>query len=453
MTAWPRDLELVGADVEVPLVDGRAVRAVDLDRAATTPSLAAVRDAVIELLPCYGAPHRGAGYKSSVTTRAYEDAREAVGRFVGARAGDAVVFVRNTTEACNLLAHCVGRDADVVVFELEHHANLLPWRRLGARPLPVPRSPGELLDSIEAAVAGRHHERLLVALTGVSNVTGELMPYEEAAEIAHRAGGRLFLDAAQLAPHRAIDVAASGVDYLALSGHKLYAPFGSGALVGRRDWLEAGAPMLEGGGAVSLVTSGGVVWKQAPERLESGTPSVLGAVALGVACDLFSTVGMDVLASVEHALAARLDGLLAEVPGLRRLAIFGGGAAHVGVACFELPGLDHGLVAAALSAEHGVGVRSGCFCAHPLVRELLGVAAGDMEAAARRLAGGEDVRLPGAVRASLGIGTGVEDLDRLAAALGDLAEQGPRWTYRRRSGDGPFEPDPDPRPAAWQGTR
>ena len=446
--AWPAGLELVGDDVEVPLVDGRAVRAVDLDRAATTPSLKAVRDAVVELLPYYGSAHRGAGYKSVVTTRAFEGAREAVRRFVGARPDDAVVFVRSTTEACNLLAHCVGEDADVVVLELEHHANLLPWRRLGARPLPVPRSRDELISSIEAAVAARRSERLLVALTGVSNVTGELMPYEEVAAIAHRAGGRLFLDAAQLAPHRAVDAGASGVDYLALSGHKLYAPFGAGALVGRRDWLEAGAPMLEGGGAVSLVTSDLVVWKQAPERLESGTPNVLGAVALGAACDLLSATGMDVLATVEQALADQLDRLLAGVPGLRRLSIFGEAGQHVGVACFELQGLDHGLVAAALSAEHGVGVRSGCFCAHPLVRELLGVAPGEMEAAARRMAGGAGVRLPGAVRASLGIGTSPEDLARLAAALGELAERGPRWTYRGPDGDGPFEPDPDPRPGA-----
>jgi selenocysteine lyase/cysteine desulfurase len=443
---WPAGLELVGAEVEVPLVDGRVVRAVDLDRAATTPCLRAVKEAVDGLLPCYGAPHRGAGWKSLVTTRAYERARAAVGSFLGAPSDATVVFVRNTTEACNLLASQLAGRCDVIVHELEHHADLLPWRRIGATELAVPRCTEDLLSALRAALGReRRHADLLVAITGVSNVTGEVLPVAEVAAMVHEAGGRLFVDAAQLAPHRAIDMAVSGIDYLALSGHKLYAPFGCGALAGRADWLRRGEPMLLGGGAPVLVTDETVVWKDLPDRLEAGTPNVIGAVALGAACERLSEVGMARIESIEAELVAALDSLLAAVPGLTRLSILGPGSDHAGVACFTLDGVPHGLVAAALSAEHGIGVRSGCFCAHELVRELLGVSRADAAAAARRLAAGEVVSLPGAVRASIGIGTSFADLHRLAAALHSLASDGPAWCYRQANGDGPFEPDPDPR--------
>jgi selenocysteine lyase/cysteine desulfurase len=443
---WPAGLELIGIDTEVPLVDGRFVRAVDLDRAATTPCLVAVKQAVDELLPYYGAPHRGAGYKSLVTTRAFERARRSVGRFVGAGEDDTVVFVRNTTEACNLLASQLAGSCDVVVFELEHHADLLPWRRLGARVLPVPAGPDELLDALGKALADRQQADLLVALTGISNVTGEAMPLEAVAELVHAAGARLFVDAAQLAPHRPIGMAATGIDYLALSGHKLYAPFGCGALIGRRDWLERSEPMLVGGGSPVLVTDETVVWKPLPDRLEAGTANVVGAIALGTACELLAEIGMDRIAAIEHRLVDALDDLLAGVPGLTRLFMLGDRAEHAGVACFTLSGLPHGLAAAALSAEHGIGVRSGCFCAHGLIRELLGVTRQEAATAARRLASGEAVTLPGALRVSVGIGTSFEDLARLSEALQELAGGGPRWRYRQQGGDGPYEPDPDPRP-------
>ncbi len=310
----------------------------------------------------------------------------------------------------------------------------------------MPRSAGELAASIAQALRNTNPQReCLVALTGVSNVTGEVLPLGRIADLVHDAGGRLFVDAAQLAPHRAIDMDAAGIDYLALSGHKLYAPFGCGALVGRPDWLRRGEPMLLGGGAPVLVTDETVVWKDLPERLEAGTPNVVGAVALGAACERLAAVGMAAIEAVEDELVALLDARLGAVPGLNRLFALGGGVQHAGVACFTLDGLPDGLVAAALSAEHGIGVRSGCFCAHVLMRELLGVTTAEASAAAARLAAGEHVGLPGAVRASVGIGTRFEDLDRLGVALGELVAGGPSWTYRQRSGDGPYEPEPDPR--------
>ncbi|MDA8295599.1 MAG: aminotransferase class V-fold PLP-dependent enzyme [Actinomycetota bacterium] len=444
---WPAGLELIGADAPIPLVTGETVRGVDLDRAATTPCLEVVKAAVDALLPYYGAPSRGASFKARVTTESYERARAAVARFVGARPSDVVCFVRNTTEACNLLAHLVEGVTDVVCFELEHHADLLPWRRIGATVLPTPGHPAELIEQLSRVIAAPRSRPLLVALTGVSNVTGELLPLDDiAATIATSGDARLFVDAAQLAPHRAIDMAASGIDYLALSGHKLYAPFGAGALIGARDWLERKDPPLLGGGAVVLVTDDDVVFKGAPDRLEAGTPNVVGAVALGTACDALAAVGMAALERLESELTRALDARLAAVPRLTRHTLWKGEADHVGVACFNLEGCHHGHVAAALSCEHGIGVRHGCFCAHLLVRDLLGISAAESRQAAATLRSGGAVELPGAVRASIGIGTTIADLDRLQDALVELTSKGARWRYEQREPGGEFVPTPDPRP-------
>ena len=232
---------MLGADTEVACVDGRMVRYANLDHAASTPVMADVWAAVEAFVPWYSSVHRGTGFKSQVATAEFEGAREAVARFVGARPDDDVVFARNTTEAINVLAASLPEGTRVLSSRVEHHANMLPWRRHDVRLLPFTASAGELLDATERALrAGRID---LVAVTGASNVTGEVWPVAELAELAHRHGASLFVDAAQLAPHRAIDMTRAGIDLLAFSGHKLYAPFGAGALVGR---LGAGEPLLRG---------------------------------------------------------------------------------------------------------------------------------------------------------------------------------------------------------------
>ncbi|MBP2366737.1 aminotransferase class V-fold PLP-dependent enzyme [Pseudonocardia parietis] len=423
VAALPR---VTGAELTVPLVDGTRVRYCDLDSAASTPPLEAVAAHVAEVLPHYGSVHRGAGWTSRVCTSLLERARADVARFVRARADDCVVFTRNTTDALGLLARAVP--GPVVTLDLEHHATLLAWRHTEHRVVRAGDTIAATLDALRAELAARP-DAALVAVTGASNVTGELLPVARIVEIAHAAGARVCVDAAQLAPHRRVDLAGWGADYVALSGHKLYAPYGAGVLAGRRDWLDAAAPHLAGGGAVRsvVVEEGrtGTAWLPAPQRHEGGTPNVLGAAALGAACRALEPIVDDEVPAHERALAARLHDGLARVPGLRVLSCFDDAADRTATVSFALDDLPAGLVAAALSAEYGIGVRDGRFCAHPLLD---------------RLTGGQD-----AVRASLGLRTGTDDVDRLVTALERLVRRGPRWTYAVR--DGRWSPTPDPRPA------
>jgi selenocysteine lyase/cysteine desulfurase len=302
---------------------------------------------------------------------------------------------------------------------------MLPWRRHEVRLLPFARSADELIDATERALRAERFD--LVAVTGASNVTGEVWPVAELAELAHRHGAELFVDAAQLAPHRAIDMARSGIDHLALSGHKLYAPFGSGALVGR---LRDGEPLLAGGGAIKLVTVDDVTWAPPPDRYEAGSPNVVGVVALAATCRRLLALGMDAVAAHERSLAVRLWTALESVPGLEMLTLWPRGTVdRVGVATFNLHGYRDPLLAAILSAEHAIGVRHGCFCAHPLMTHLLGVPQAESERLHAELRAGRHPQLPGAVRASIGLGTTVEDVDRLVAALREIAAHGPRSRY------------------------
>ncbi|NUW43710.1 aminotransferase class V-fold PLP-dependent enzyme [Nonomuraea rhodomycinica] len=405
---------VLGADLEVPVKGGRLVGYANLDYAASAPCLEPVSAAVTAALPAYSSVHRGAGYASQLTTARYEQARHTVRAFVGARADDAVIFTRNTTDATNLLAGCLPAGATAVVFDTEHHASLLPWERVVR--LAPPAFPGEAVRAADEALAALDGPKLLV-VTAASNVTGELWPIAALAHIAHRHGARILVDAAQLVPHRRLNLTALDLDYVAFSGHKLYAPFGAGVLVGRRDWLAAGEPYLKGGGAVRSVApagSGDTEWHEDPEpRHEAGTPNVLGAIALAAACDALTATGWTALVREEERLIARLRAGLASIEGVRELSLWGPDHPRVGIVSFTVDGLAAREVAEALSGEYGIGVRDGKFCAHPFVRHLLGTTDGGCEDGTAS-----------AVRASIGIGTTEEHVDRLVAALRVLAARG-----------------------------
>ncbi|MFD0557721.1 selenocysteine lyase/cysteine desulfurase [Stackebrandtia endophytica] len=425
---------------DVPLLDGTRVRYANFDYAASAPCSAAAAQAVAELLPRYTAVHRGAGWLSQQCTTSYEEARRDVARFVGARADDHVIFTRHTTEATTLLARSLPEGCRVVAFESEHHANLLPWKNLIR--LPAPDSPTAAVRSIAAAltVLG-DDDPVLVAVTGASNVTGELFPIVEIARVTRRFGARLLVDAAQLAPHRRIDLTSWDADYVVFSGHKLYAPFGTGVLAGRGDWLDVAEPHLAGGGAAAYVgdATGDIAWRTGPGRHEGGSPNVVGAVALAAVCRSFSDSTWERITDREESLRRRLAAGLNRIPGVRQLHLFGADSARVGTVAFTVDGLNADLVAAALSAEYGIGVRDGLFCAHPLTRRLTRRAR-DVAGPTHRGRHGDDLQ---AVRASVGLGSTEDDVDRLIEAVSILAADGPAWRYRVVNGR--LAPVNDPR--------
>lgn len=412
--------------VQVPLVTGGSVDYANLDVAASAPALASVAAAVAEALPGYASVHRGAGYLSQVSTARYESARDTVAAFVGAREDDVCVLTRNTTDSLTLLAGCLPADGAVLVLDVEHHADLLPWQQRShdlCDVLVAAPTVAGTLDLLAGALAARRY--VLVAVTGASNVTGESLPLREVADLAHAHGALVVVDGAQLVPHRRFSLAESGADWVAFSGHKLYAPFGTGALVGRRDWLDTGRPHLPGGGAVGQVDLDATTWVAAPHRHEGGSPNVLGAVALAAACDALAALAPGELEEHERGLRARLVEGLTGVDGVRLLRIWSDSVDPTGVVSFTVAGADPGLVAAYLSAEHGIGVRDGRFCAHPLLARL-----------------GVD---GGALRASVGVGTSSEDVDRLVTAITRFVADGPGTDYAVV--DGRHQPVADPRPA------
>jgi selenocysteine lyase/cysteine desulfurase len=236
------------------------------------------------------------------------------------------------------------------------------------------------------------------------------------------------------------------IDCLAFSGHKMYAPFGAGALVLRTELVRDAEPLLAGGGAVDFVTLDDVLWTGMPDRLEAGSPNVIGAIALGVAASTLGAVGMDRIAEHERDLLARLEDGLRSLPRVKLLRLWDGPSVdRLGVVTFSVEGMHHALVAGALSAEHAIGVRHGCFCAHPYITHLLGIDALAADSVRSSLRRGERAGIPGAVRASFGIGTAERDVDAFISALTELLEGGPRLGYRQDEHTGDFLPVGDSR--------
>jgi selenocysteine lyase/cysteine desulfurase len=447
VTAPP--LPLVGDGIPVPCADGTERPYLSLVAAAPTGALRTVLARVEEFVPWYSSVHRGAGYKSQLATCSYEDARSAALAFAGrtsppggsgnAGRGDVAIICRNTTEALNHLAYRLRLACDdvVVTTVAEHHANLLPWSRAATcRYVECGRDGTFGVGDVTAALDRRPAPRLL-AITGASNITGWMPPLAEIIAAAHDRGVPVVVDAAQLAPHRPLPADA---DFLAWSGHKMYAPFGAGVLVGPGQAFADGDPFLVGGGAVDLVDLDEVLWTAPPEREEAGSPNVVGAVAMHAAIDTLTSIGWPALIGHEHRIARSLRRGLASIPGVRLLGP-GAGAETLPVATFTVEGVQHALVAARLAAEDAIGVRHGCFCAHPYLMRLLGHTREDMHRHRDEIRRGDRSRMPGAIRASAGINTTEDDVARLIAAVERVARADPPPVpYRRDPRTGDFFP-------------
>jgi cysteine desulfurase/selenocysteine lyase len=346
-----------------------------LDNAATTQKPRAVIDAIRRYYEEGNANvHRGVHYLSEVATRAHDEARVKVARFLGGVDPHEVIFVRGTTEAINLVAQTFGRQRvgpgdEIVVSELEHHSNIVPWQLLcrekGARlrVLPVTDAGDVRLDQLDALLGPRTR---LLAVTHVSNALGTVNPVKELVERAHARGVPVLVDGAQAAPHLSADVKALGADFYAFSGHKLYGPMGIGVLWGKKALLEEMPPWQGGGDMILSVTWEETTFAALPHKFEAGTPDVAGAVGLAAALDWVSAVGLPAIAAHERALIAALLDALHDLPEVR---VVGTPRERAGVVSF-LPGDVHPHDAGTILDRQGVAVRAGHHCAQPVLHRL-----------------------------------------------------------------------------------
>lgn len=459
MPTFERQLELetrlpaiIGATHPVPLLDGRTVDGIYFDNAASTKPFAQVSDFLKSIEPFYSNIHRGTGFDSIYCTHLYEEARRIILDFVGGDPERQIVIpVRNTTEGLNLLAMSMEFDKSrdlVITSMMEHHSNDLPWRG-PARVEYIPADTGGILDLAWLEARLKHHGGAvkLVSVTGASNVVGTVTPIHEIARLAHAHGARICVDAAQLLPHRPVDMGAADdpgrLDYLVFSAHKLNSPYGEGAVIGDFSHFKEAAPYLQGGGTVYSVGLDHVIWADPPDKQEAGTPNILGMLAMAKALKVMGEFGMDNLVAHEQALTRRLLAGIAEIP---RIGVFGMTDPEdlenrLGVVSFTVAGLHHALVAAILSYEGGICVRNGCFCAHPLIKQLLNVSPEQEAAFEAAIHEGDRSDVPGAVRASIGIHNRMAEVDHLLAMLRIIADEKWRGNYVQDPATGEFQPE------------
>jgi cysteine desulfurase/selenocysteine lyase len=364
----PFDVHRLREDFPILSTQVRGVPLVFLDSGASAQKPRQVIEAMTRFLETsYANVHRGAYHLSEVATEAFENARAAVARFLNAASAREIVFTGNATAAFNLLAHSFGPSCKaVVVSEMEHHANLVPWQMLRDRAgveLRICRitDAGELdLDHLASLLGdGRVG---LVSVTHMSNVLGTVTPAERIVAMAHAAGAKVAFDGSQAAVHRRVDVQALGCDFYVFTGHKLYGPNGIGVLYGRLEVLDAMPPFLGGGDMISEVTLEGFVPAPVPARFEAGTPPIMEAVGLHAAIDYVTAIGMGAIEAHERRLTDHAMARLSALPGIRIL----GSAQDRGGVFSVAVDTAHAHDVATLLDRRGVAVRSGRHCAEPL---------------------------------------------------------------------------------------
>ena len=442
--------QVVGLEKKVPLLNGENTRYVYLDNSASTPTLKPVLNTLNNFMEWYSNIHRGTGFKSLLSTHFFELARETVASFFHINLKDhLVIFGKNGTEAINKLAHNIPlpEDCVILVTKMEHHSNDLPWRL--RRPVVHVAVDGQgRLDwrDFEQKLAENKGKIGLIAVTGASNVTGYINDIHKIAEIAHENNSKIMIDAAQLAPHRTIDIKPPGhpqhLDFLAFSAHKIYAPFGLGVLITDRDMFVDGNPDIVGGGTVDLVSDDYAYWTEAPEREEAGTPNVAGAITLAKALKVITEIGMDKIVAHEAELTRYA---LQQLKKLPRLVFYGSVNEdevydRLGVISFNVADMPHGLVGAILNYEGGIGVRNGCFCAHPYVKCLLGVTIEETKIFEEKILNHDRSTIPGAVRMSFGMYNTKQEIDQMVDILKIIVSNNYQGQYELISKTGEYVP-------------
>ena len=403
-----------GIDFSIKLGDGAYATPICFDNGATTPPFKCVDQEMLRQMRMYGSIGRGKGPKSEYSTKFYEKCREYVKGYFNLKDNEkyTVIFTKNTTEGINLLSDVLIEDKKdkVLITRMEHHANDLPWRyKANVVYVDVDKQGKINIDDIEEQLIKNKGKIKFVSVTGASNVTGYVNPIHKIAKIAHKYGAKIIVDAAQLAPHRQIDMKGDTedeqIDFLALSAHKMYAPYGSGLVIGLKEYLDGKVPFLKGGGAVDIVFDKDVYWSETPSRFEAGTPNYLGVVALYTAMNKLKEIGFDKVQEHEEFLKNRM---LKGLKDINKIILYGDPdySERLGVVTFNVDGISSDTVSDRLSYIRGIAVRQGAFCAHTYVRRLLGI--DDLK--------GQEIfksgkKAPGMVRASLGLYNTSEEID------------------------------------------
>ena len=398
----PFDVERVRADFPILSQRVHGKPFVFLDSAASAQKPRAVIDAMVRPMETqYANVHRGLHWMSERTSDAYEGVRDKVAALLGASSREEIVFTRNSTEAINLVAHSYGRGVlkpgqAVLITEMEHHANIVPWQMLrdthGVELRVAPITDAGELD-MEALARLLEDGRVgLVAVTHMSNVLGTYNPIARVARLAHDSGAQVLVDGSQAVVHRAVDVQALGADFYVFTGHKLYGPTGVGVLWARAALLEAMPPFMGGGDMIATVSFERSTWAPAPHKFEAGTPAIIEVIGLGAAIDYVNAIGLDAIAAHEAALT---DHALARLSSVQGLHIAGRAQDRGGVISFTLDGA-HAHDIATLLDRQGIAVRAGQHCAEPLMRRL---------------------GLTSTARASFGVYTTMGEIDVLADTL------------------------------------
>lgn len=406
---------IVGVDTKVPVNNGKIITAINFDNAATTPPFISVLKEIFNYAPWYSSIHRGSGYKSLVSSKLYEESRKIILDFVGADDKlNTVIYVKNTTEAINKLANRLfDKKTKYVVLSsyMEHHSNDLPWRKdYKVDYIEVDECGRIDLNSLERQLKKYKGKVKLVALTGASNVTGYINPILDAANIAHKYGASILIDGAQLVPHTNVNMKNENIDFLVFSAHKMYAPFGTGVLIGPTKTFERGAPDYVGGGTVNLVTHNYVEWNSPPNKEEAGTPNIMGVVALVAAIKTLNLLRRSEIQQYENSLTIYTIDSLKKIKDVKLYCI-DSDVLRVGIVPFNIEGVEHGIVSEILSNEAGISVRDGCFCAQPYIRKLLKLDINNIDITRNR---------PGMVRISFGLYNDYSEVDRLVWILSKI---------------------------------
>ena len=385
-------------------VHGRAL--VYLDNAATTQKPQVVLDAIIEAYSHWNANvHRGVHHLSQVATQNHEEARKKVAKLIHAQSEEEIIFTKGTTDSINMLARSfgdamVGEGDEIIVSQLEHHSNIVPWQMLCERKkavLKVIPLRKDLSLDIEAFKELLSEKTRLVSVAHVSNVLGIVNPIEEIVRLAHEKGVAVCVDGAQSVPHLAVDVQQLDCDFLVMSAHKMYGPTGLGVLYGKKEWLDKLPPAEGGGEMIEHVSFQKTTYNVLPYKFEAGTPNYVGSHAFGKAIDYLQEIGLEKIAEHENALAKYMETQLLLLPHVR---VYAAGRKKAGAVSFNVYREDGALIhpfdVGVLLDRQGVAVRTGHHCAEPLIDYL---------------------QVPGTVRASVAMYNTKDDIDAFIAAL------------------------------------